>query len=56
MEPLGSTGDDQANGIGVGGDGGIYVGGYVDGALSFDGETQPLAGTGKDAFVFRLVD
>lgn len=55
-ESVGSTEGDQGNGIGIGGDGGIYVGGYVGGDVSFAGVTNAKPGTGIDALVFRLDD
>jgi hypothetical protein len=53
VDSAGGVEDDQANGIGLAGDGGIFVGGYHRGTITFDGATTPAASVGTDCFVFR---
>jgi hypothetical protein len=51
---VGGAGGEQANGVAVAGDGGIYVVGHSEGGVSFAGETVPSAGAKIDGFVLRL--
>ena len=53
---VGSDENDQGNGIGLGGDGGIYVGGYVMGAVTFGGAETPAPGKVTDSAVFRFTE
>ena len=50
----------QGNGIGLAGDGGIFVGGYVKGAVTFGGVTTPVVGANPgvktDSFVLRYTE
>ena len=55
MKTVAGDGLDQGNGVGVGGDGGVFVGGLVEGEVTFEGVLQPAPGSGPDAAVFRLL-
>ena len=52
-ESVGSTDDDIGAGIGLGGDGGIYVGGYIKADATFADLLYPVTGSGLDAYIFR---
>jgi len=56
VQSVGGPDSDMGNGVGIGGDGGIFVGGFAEGTVSFDGVDQAPAGVGQDAVVFRLTE
>jgi hypothetical protein len=57
VQTLGGDADEQGNGIGVGGDGGIFVGGYAKGPVDFAADTVSLPSGGlTDAFVLRFIE
>jgi len=57
VHAVGGDGDEQGNGVGVGGDGGIFVGGYAKGPIDFAGESMSFPDGGKtDAFVLRFTE
>jgi hypothetical protein len=53
---VGSNDNDQGNGLGVAGDGGIFVGGYVLGDITFGGVNTPAPGNNTDAFILRFTE
>jgi hypothetical protein len=55
VKTVAGEGLEQGNGVGVGGDGGVFVGGLVEGEVTFEGTLKPAPGSGTDAAVFRLL-
>ena len=56
VDSIGGEENDQGNGIGLAGDGGIFVGGYHNGPVTIGGTTTPAAASGNDNFVFRYTE
>lgn len=56
VNSIGGVENDQANGIGLGGDGSIYVGGYHKGPLSLDGSIIEPASENNDCFILRFTE
>jgi hypothetical protein len=54
VQALGSAGPDLGNGVGIGGDGGVFAGGHVKGDVTFNGILNPAPGAKIDSFLIRL--
>lgn len=53
---VGSVGEDMGAGIAVGGDGSVYVGGFVTGDVDFAAASHTPPGAGLDGFVVRWTE